>query len=554
MSLHTVEPEIATGETAALFTATHRALGVIPNLTRVMANSPAVLKGYLGIVTTLSAEGTLPAQVRESIALLVAQENGSDYCLSVHAFRGTRTAGLSAAEATGARRGRADDPWAAAVLELAASTVRDRGTVADEQLAAARRAGLSDGQIVEVIAHVALNVFTNYLATAARVEVDWPLVRHTDWTNAPSARSTPSVRSAPRIRRTTNSTDSTDSTDSTTKAITLPTSVHVKPLQHVSAAEAVAWHQVVQASTAHDLPGVPTPDLGQIQAQLTRPALGSRRLMWLATSTDGVPVGVAALRVFTSPGQEHLAEVDLHVDPAHRRLGTGSLLLSAVAAACRAENRRSLIATAPADGPGEAFGGRRGFRRALALSHLLLRLDETDRADVLRIADAEHPGYRLTGWTGTVPDGLAAAFAAAKNAMNDAPVGDLDYGSVAWDADRVRAMAAVVADRGDTLLTVAAVHDSGAMAGYTEIVIPHGAPPRVQQYDTAVVPEHRGHGLGLWVKAAMASRLRAEHPGVVEIETDNADDNVHMLAVNHRLGFRPYRRTCELQLDLDLPA
>ncbi|MFF4443702.1 carboxymuconolactone decarboxylase family protein [Streptomyces sp. NPDC001502] len=180
MPLHTVEPEIATGETAALFTATHHALGVVPNLARVMATNPAVLKGYLGVVTSLNAEGSLSADVRERIALLVAQENGCDYCLSVHAFRGTRTAGLSAAEATRARRGEADDPWAAAVLDLAAAMVRDRGTVADEQLAAARRAGLSDGQIVEVVAHVALNVFTNYLATAARVDIDWPLVRHTD--------------------------------------------------------------------------------------------------------------------------------------------------------------------------------------------------------------------------------------------------------------------------------------------------------------------------------------------------------------------------------------
>ncbi|MGW5847646.1 carboxymuconolactone decarboxylase family protein [Streptomyces sp. NPDC055254] len=110
MSLHTVEPEIATGETAALFTAAHRTLGVVPNLARMMANSPAVLKGYLGVVTSLSAEGTLPADVRESIALLVAQENGSDYCLSVHAFRGTRTAGLSAAEVARARRGRPMTP------------------------------------------------------------------------------------------------------------------------------------------------------------------------------------------------------------------------------------------------------------------------------------------------------------------------------------------------------------------------------------------------------------------------------------------------------------
>ncbi|MFG2873920.1 GNAT family N-acetyltransferase [Streptomyces sp. NPDC048337] len=327
-------------------------------------------------------------------------------------------------------------------------------------------------------------------------------------------------------------------------------SAHVTPLQRVSDTEAAAWHQIVAASTAHDLPGVPAPDPGRIHAQLTQPALGSRRLTWLATAADGAPVGVAGLRLFTSPGQQHLAELELHVDPAHRRLGTGSLLLSAVVAASRAEGRRSLVVTAAADSPGEVFSERHGFRRALTLDHLMLRLNDLNVAELLWIAEAEHSGYRLTGWTGTVPDEVADAFAAAKNAMNDMPVGDLDYGSVAWDAERVRAMAKVVADRGDTLLTIAAVHDDGTMAGYTEIVLPGGCGPRAQQYDTAVVPAHRGHGLGLWVKAAMARRLRAEHPGVVEIETDNADDNVHMLAVNHRLGFRAYRRTREFQLDV----
>ncbi|MEU9086243.1 GNAT family N-acetyltransferase [Streptomyces sp. NPDC048357] len=330
----------------------------------------------------------------------------------------------------------------------------------------------------------------------------------------------------------------------------MPESVHVIELQHASAAEAAAWHRVVAASTAHDLPGTPPPDPGQIHAQLTQPALGSRRLTWLATGADGVPVAVAGLRLFTSPGQEHLSELELHVDPAHRRRGTGSLLLAAAVAACRAENRRSLITAAAADGPGEAFGEQRGFRPALTLDHLILRLGEPPEAGLPRTADTAPPGYRQARWTGTVPDELADAFAAAKNAMNDMPIGDLDYGSVAWDADRVRAMAKVVADRGDTLLTLAAVHDDGTMAGYTEILLPRGRGPRAQQYDTAVVPAHRGHGLGLWVKAAMVRHLRAEHPDVVEIETDNADDNVHMLAVNHRLGFRSYRRTREFQLDL----
>ncbi|WNF29307.1 GNAT family N-acetyltransferase [Streptomyces sp. C11-1] len=330
----------------------------------------------------------------------------------------------------------------------------------------------------------------------------------------------------------------------------MTTSVHIRSLQRVSPAESTAWHRVVAASTAHDPPGAPVPDLRQIQAQLTGPALRSRLLTWLATGADGTPVGVAGLRLFTSPGQEHLAELELHVAPAHRRLGVGSLLLSAAVAACRTEDRRSLITAVPADGPGEAFSERHGFGRALTLDHLVLRLDEPAGTGLPRIAGAEHPGYRLNGWTGTVPDDLAEAFADAKNAMNDMPVGDLDYGRVEWDADRVRAMAEVVAGRGDTLLTIAAVYGDGTMAGYTEIVLPGGSGPRAQQYDTAVVPAHRGHGLGLWVKAAMVCRLRAEHPDVVEIETDNAEDNVHMLAVNRELGFRSYRRTRELQLDV----
>lgn len=327
-------------------------------------------------------------------------------------------------------------------------------------------------------------------------------------------------------------------------------SVHLTALHHISVTDASAWHQVVAASMTHDLPGVPPPGPGEIHAQLTKPTMDSHRLTWMATGAGGAPVGVAGLRLFASPGRDHLAELELHVEPAHRRRGTGSRLLSAVVAACRTEQRRSLMVEVPGDSPGEAFCERWGFRRALTLDHLILRLAETDGTGVSTITDAEHPGYRLTGWTGTVPDDLADAFAKAKNAMNDMPVGDLDYGSVDWDADRVRTMAQVVANRGDTLLTVAAVHADGTMAGYTEIVLPQGAPPRAQQYDTAVVPAHRGRGLGLWIKAAMVRRLHAEHPHVVEIETDNAEDNVHMLAVNLALGFRSYRRTHEFQLDL----
>ena len=175
-----VDPEIATGEAVQLFTATHHTLGVIPNLVKVMANSPAVLKGYVDVLGVLGAQGTLSADLLERLALLVAQENRSDYCLSAHWFRGTKVAGLTVVEATHARRGESGDSRAAAALALAKAVVRDRGAVSDAQLAIVRQAGLTDGQIVEVIAQVAVNVLTNYLAKAARVDIDWPLVRHTD--------------------------------------------------------------------------------------------------------------------------------------------------------------------------------------------------------------------------------------------------------------------------------------------------------------------------------------------------------------------------------------
>ncbi|MFD0078806.1 GNAT family N-acetyltransferase [Streptomyces sp. NPDC127166] len=321
--------------------------------------------------------------------------------------------------------------------------------------------------------------------------------------------------------------------------------ISVVPLTRVSPEDAAAWHAVVAASLAGDLPEEPRPTVDQVHAQLAVPGRDNRRLLWQATAPDGAAVGVAGLRLFTSPGQRHLSELELHVAPDRRGSGVGSLLLATVAAAAQAEERRSIIAAVAGDGPGDAFCTARGFRRVLALDHLLLDVARADDA----AADAEPPGYDLADWTGTVPDDLAEAFAAAKNAMNDMPMGDMDYGSQTWTADRVRAMAEVLAERGDVLLTTAALV-KGEMAGYTEIVIRAGETRRALQYDTAVVPAHRGHGLGLWVKAQMVRRLRAEHPGIVEIETDNAQDNAHMLAVNRQLGFRFHRSTHEYQLDL----
>ncbi|MBD0422739.1 GNAT family N-acetyltransferase [Streptomyces sp. TRM S81-3] len=338
----------------------------------------------------------------------------------------------------------------------------------------------------------------------------------------------------------------------------MATALKTIAVPEVTPAHADAWHQVVTASMAEDLPGVPPPTRNQSYARLSRPGPGSRLLTWLAYDTGGGrtrPMGAATLRLFDRLGQEHLAETELHVHPDARRRGIGTRLLSAVVDEARSQGRRSLIAEAPASGAADLFCVRNGFRRALTLHHLLLSLEEVHRGWLDELTGADQPGYRTAAWNGTVPDTLADTFAAAKNAMNGMPTGDRDHGALSWDAERVRAVAAVVAGRGDTLLTVAAVHDdesdgTARIAGFTEIVIPGGTAARARQYDTAVVPAHRGHGLGVWLKAHMLRRLHDEYPQVTEVETDNAADNTHMLAVNEQLGFRRQRTSHEYRLTL----
>lgn len=277
----------------------------------------------------------------------------------------------------------------------------------------------------------------------------------------------------------------------------------------------------------------------------------SYRLAWLASDTDEIPVGVAFLRLFTRTGQEHLAELELRVHPAGRRERTGSLLLDAAVAAARQDGRRCVIAQAEAGSPGDQFLLARGFRRVLTLTFTRLPLAEADIAALTEITEQPHPGYQLTSWDGTVPDRLAEAFVASRHAMDDMPMGGTDYGTVTWDLDRVRAAAAAIAERGDLLHTVAAIDESdGSIAGFTELVVPGDGKGDGQHYGTGVMPGHRGHGLGRWMKAASILQARERHPDLGGLLTDTADNNPYMRRVNDALGYAPTHTTFEYQLDL----
>jgi uncharacterized peroxidase-related enzyme len=156
-----------------LLEAVNRQLGVVPNLFRLVANSPAALEGYLGMSGAL-AKGTLPAQTRERIALAVAQINGCGYCLAAHTYLGKNLAKLSDAEVAANRRGVSHDPKADAAVRFAAAVARERGHVGDAEVQAVRSAGYDDAQIIEIVQHVALNTWTNYINEVARTEIDFP--------------------------------------------------------------------------------------------------------------------------------------------------------------------------------------------------------------------------------------------------------------------------------------------------------------------------------------------------------------------------------------------
>jgi GNAT superfamily N-acetyltransferase len=286
---------------------------------------------------------------------------------------------------------------------------------------------------------------------------------------------------------------------------------------------------------------------------LTDPDSGpsARRLAWLASDADGVPLGSAFLRLFTRAGQDHLAELDLSVHPAERRRGTGSRLLDAAVGAARQEGRRSVVTQAEAGSPGDGFLPARGFRKVLTMTFTRIPLAGADLTAVTALTERPHPGYRLASWEGTVPDDLAETFVASRHAMDDMPMGGTDFGTVVWDLERVRGAASAVEKRGELLHTVVAIDESdGSIAGFTELVVPGDGKGDGQHYGTGVLSAHRGHGLGRWMKAASIRQAAERHPELGGLLTDTADNNPHMRKINDALGYVPTHTTFEYQLDL----
>ena len=173
--LKTVSPESATGKTKELYTIIKGRLGVVPNMMQTMGNSSAFLQGYLSLGDALGA-GTLGAEIGELIALTVAEANGCNYCLSAHTYISANLVKIERGIIEAGRNAESRDPKINAILKFARIVVDKKGRVNDSDVATLKETGVTEGEIGEIIGHVALNILTNYFNIVAKTEIDFPVV------------------------------------------------------------------------------------------------------------------------------------------------------------------------------------------------------------------------------------------------------------------------------------------------------------------------------------------------------------------------------------------
>lgn len=170
-----IDPNDTTADRKSVLSEIHAAFGATPNMFRAVANSPAALHSMWGAFGALGA-GVIPAVLGEQIAVAVANRNSCEYCLAAHTALGHK-AGAESHEMAAAQEGQSSDPKTAAALAFALAVVESRGHIVDADMQALRSAGYSDEEIVEILAHVALNLFTNYVNVAFSVPVDFPAIK-----------------------------------------------------------------------------------------------------------------------------------------------------------------------------------------------------------------------------------------------------------------------------------------------------------------------------------------------------------------------------------------
>jgi GNAT superfamily N-acetyltransferase len=229
----------------------------------------------------------------------------------------------------------------------------------------------------------------------------------------------------------------------------------------------------------------------------------------------------------------------------------GSALLLAAARCAADEGIPSLGVEVVGKTPSVPFYAAHGFRWAYVEMRNVLDLSTVDWFRLGEAARGIGSGYRIEYHPGGPPESLYAAYARAKESVRDDGDGDLDLRPSSYDPERLRASLATLHVRGLKPYIVLAIHEpTGTVAGLTEVVVPRQRPTRADQYDTVVVPEHRGYGIGRAIKARMLFELRSAEPQLLEVQTWHATEKEPLLRVNAELGFQPDREWREYEADV----
>lgn len=330
------------------------------------------------------------------------------------------------------------------------------------------------------------------------------------------------------------------------------TEIDIPSLSDAEIDEVNAFDNVLRAESHPDDP--PTPNEVSRADYRTMPDFVVSR-EFAARDTEGEIIATADTSWRRSEDNQHILEAGIYVAPTQRRRGIAQALLRLVVDVADDAGKTLLMGvTTDRVTAGESFARRIGAEAGLVGHTNRLVLGDVDRAQVRRWID-EGPerakGYSLLAIDGPYPDDLVQEIIDVEHVMNTAPRDDLDMEDRIMTVEQVREMERSFFAKGSERWELLTRHDAtSALVGWTEVGwLPH-QPKTVWQWGTGVRPEHRGHALGKWLKAAMIERILDARPYAEDIRTHNADSNDPMLGINHALGFKPYRTDINWQVSV----
>jgi GNAT superfamily N-acetyltransferase len=263
----------------------------------------------------------------------------------------------------------------------------------------------------------------------------------------------------------------------------------------------------------------------------------------LARAADGAVVGVGY--AYWREGEPGGCTLRAFIDPAHRRQGVGRALGQDLVEAAHVAGRAGVNVEIAPGSPAEAAvqaAGRFEPGLIVEMNRTDVRTIDRNLLERWRAAGEAAAGYSLVTYDARCPDDLTLDFIAAREVMNDAPRPE-GYGEQRFTLEELRAVEDASAAAHQDWWNVGVRHDAtGDMVGLTELYLPANRPWMAFQGDTGVRPDHRGHGLGAWMKAVNHLRLADERPEIEWVQTWNAESNEPMLRINRALGFAPVQR------------